>query len=156
MKRLQPTLAHEWHVAVNRRVDESRKAGEEWDNISFMYEAKTMADEVPRKVMLFGLERTKALPQTHQRCSMQAPVPVADNHLACCLGVETRKCEHLAALDRIERCTPEEADTAKAWTCAAHIVRKGGDVMGEGYLTTVDDRMFWDNVHASLAQEGEA
>jgi hypothetical protein len=25
--------------------------------------------------------------------------------------------------------------------------------MNEGFLLRVDDRMFWDNVHASLAQE---
>jgi hypothetical protein len=36
----------------------------------------------------------------------------------------------------------------------AHIVSTGGDTMNEGFLLRVDDRMFWDNVHASLAQEG--
>ena len=37
-----------------------------------MYDAKTMADEVPRMVMLFQAERDlKSLPQTHQQCSMQ-------------------------------------------------------------------------------------
>ena len=154
MERLQYPLNHEWHAAVNRHSDERRAAGNEWRKTRFMYDATTMADEVPRMVMLFKQERENALPQKHQQCSMQAPVPVKDNHLTCCKGVNTRECPHLLALDKIERCTPADVDTAKAWTCAAHIVSTGGDMMGEGYLLCVDDRMFWDNVHASLEQEG--
>lgn len=154
MERLQYPLSHEWHVAVNRHSDEWRKADNEWGEMRFMYEAKSMADEVPRMVMLFRQERENALPQTHQQCSMQAPVPVTDNHLTCCKGVKTRECPHLLALEKITRCTPADVDTAKAWTCAAHIVGTGGDIMGEGFLLRVNDRMFWDNVHASLAQEG--
>lgn len=153
MERTKYPLNHEWHVAVNRHGDDRRKEGKEWSAMRFMYEAKTMADEVPRMVMLFRQERENALPQTHQQCSMQAPVPVKDNHLMCCQGVKTRECPHLLALEKIERCTPEDVDTAKAWTCATHIVSEGGDHTGEGYLLRVDDRMFWDNVHASLAQE---
>lgn len=154
MERLQYTLSHEWHVAVNRHSDEWRNDDKKWGEMRFMYEAKSMADEVPRMVMLFRQERENALPQTHQQCSMQAPAPVKDNHLTCCKGVKTRECPHLLALEKIERCTPADVDTAKAWTCAAHIASGGGDMMGEGYLLSVDDRMFWDNVHASLAQEG--
>jgi hypothetical protein len=154
MERTKYPLNHEWHVAVNRHSDEWSKADKEWDEMRFMYEAKTMADEVPRMVMLFRQERENALPQTHQQCSMQAPGPVKDNHLTCCKGVKTRKCPHLLALEKIARCTPDDVDTAKAWTCAAHIVSTGGDMMNEGFLLRVDDRMFWDNVHASLAQEG--
>jgi hypothetical protein len=154
MERLKYPLSHEWHVAVNRCSDEWRKAGKEWVEMRFMYEAKKMADEVPRMVMLFRQEREGALPQTHQQCSMQAPVPVDDNRLTCCKGVKTRECPHLLALEKIERCTPAEVDAAKAWTCAAHIVSDGGDMMGEGYLLRVNDRMFWDNVYSNLAQEG--
>lgn len=153
MERLKHPLSHEWHVAVNRHGEEWRKAEKEWSEMRFMYDAKAMADEVPRMVMLFRQERENGLPQTHQQCSMQAPVPVKDNHLTCCKGVKTRECPHLLALEKIERCTPGDVDTAKAWTCAAHIVSTGGDVMNEGFLLRVDDRMFWDNVHASLAQE---
>ena len=152
MERLQYPLNHEWHVAVNRHSNEWRKAGKEWGEMRFMYEAKSMADEVPRMVMLFRQERESALPQTHQQCSMQAPVPVKDNHLSCCKGVKTRECPHLLALEKIERCTPADVDTAKAWTCAAHIASTGGDIMNEGFLLRVDDRMFWDNVHANLMQ----
>ena len=43
-----------------------------------------------------------------QQCSQQAPVPVKDNHLTCCKGVNTRECPHLLALERIERCTPAD------------------------------------------------
>lgn len=156
MERTKYPLSHEWHVAVNRHADECHKAGKEWGETRFMYEAKSMADEVPRMVMLFKAEREQALPQTHQQCSMQAPVPVKDNHLSCCLGVKARECPHLLALEKIDRCTPEDVDAAKAWTCAAHIVSQGGDHMNEGYMLRVDDRMFWDNVHASLIGEHDA
>lgn len=149
--RLHYPLNHEWHVAINKHSDEWRKTGNEWETMRFMYEAKAMADEVPRMAMLFKAEREKALPQTHQQCSMQAPVPVKNNNLSCCLGVKASECPHLVALEKIARCTPEEVDMAKAWTCAAHIVSKGGDRMNEGYMLRVDDRMYWDNVYSNLA-----
>lgn len=152
MEWLQYPLNHEWHVAVNKHSDEWRKAGNGWGEVRFMYDAKKMADEVPRMVMLFRREREGALPQTHQQCSRQAPVPVKDNHLTCCKGVNTRECPHLLALEKIARCDPADVDAAKAWTCAAHIVSTGGDIMNEGFLLRVDDRMFWDNVYDSLAQ----
>ena len=152
MDRIPYPLNHEWHVAVNRHSDEWRKAGKEWSAMRFMYNAKAMADEVPRMVMLFRQERENALPQTYQQCSQQAPVPVNDNHLSCCLGVKARECPHLLALEKIEHCTPDDVSSAKAWTCAAHIVSQGGDTMNEGFMLRVDDRMFWDNVHANLAQ----
>lgn len=155
MNRLQYPLNHEWHVAVNRHANEQRKAGKEWSELRFVYEAKKMADEVPRMVRLFKAEREKSLPQTHQQCSMQQPVPVENNHLTCCLGVKTLGCQHLHALEKIERCTPDDIDQAKAWTCAAHIVSQGGDTLGEGYLLRVDDRMYWDNVYTNLAADDD-
>ena len=109
-----------------------------------MYEAKTMADEVPRLVLLFKREREGRNPSVHQQCSRSQPVPVVDNHLSCCLGVKCRECPELLAIEKMEKSTPEEIDTAKAWTCAAHIVSEGGDPAGERYLMTVDDRMFWE------------
>ena len=51
---------------------------------------------------------------------------------------------------------PGEIDAAKAWTCAAHIVSSGGDPLKEGYLLTVDDRMFWDNVYTNMSAQGDA
>ena len=148
MERLKHTFNHEWHVAINMHSDEQHKAGKEWPH--FMYEAKSAADEVPRMAMLFKMEREGALPKTHQQCSQQNPVPVTDNHLTCCLGIKTRECPHLLALEKIRRCKPEDIDTSKAWTCAAHILENGGDTNNTGYLLSVGDRMFWNNVHASL------
>lgn len=149
MERLKYPLSHEWHVAINRHSDEQRQADKEWP--SFMYEAKSVADEVPRMVMLFKQEREDLLPKMHQQCSIQKAVPVPDNHLKCCLGVKTRECPHLIALNNINRCSPEEIDSAKAWTCATHILSNGGDAMKTGYLISVDDQMYWDVVHASFA-----
>lgn len=155
MQRTKYPLSHEWHVAVNRHSDEQRKAGKEWGEARFMYEAMHLADEVPRMVMLFKQEREGTLPKMHKQCSMQDAVPVKDNHLSCCLGMKARECPHLLALEKIERCDPDDVDTAKAWTCAAHIVSQGGDHANEGYMLRVDDRMYWDNVYASLSQSDE-
>lgn len=150
MERLKYPLNHEWHVSINRYSDKIRK--EKKEHPSFMYNAKIMADEVPRMIMLFKLEREDTLPKTRKQCSHQEAVPVKDNHLTCCLGIKCKECQELLALESIERCTPKDIDTAKAWTCAAHIASRGGDFMGEGYLITVDDRIYWDKVHRNLAQ----
>lgn len=152
MERTKYPLSHEWHVAINRHSDQQRKDGKPWDEMRFMYEAKSAADEVPRMVMLFKQERENGLPKTLKQCSMSPAVPVKDNHLSCCLGVKTKECPHLLALANIERVTPDDIDVAKAWTCATHIIGKGGDLNNEGFLLRVDDRMYWDNAHSSLAQ----
>lgn len=144
--RLHYPLNHEWHAAINRH---SQEVG--FGSMRFMYEAKKAADEVPRMALLFKRERENTLPQTHQQCSRQAPEPIKGNHLSCCLGVKAKECPHLLALEKIERCNPEDMDTAKAWTCAAHIIGEGGDRMNEGYMLRVDDRMYWDNVYSNLA-----
>jgi len=143
---------HRWHVALNYPQGKDGPLG----SPSWMYEAKTLADEVGRLVTILGMERRGELPQHHHQCSRDATgEPVPDNHLTCCLGVECRKCEYLAVIERGEL-TPEEKDVAKAWTCATHIVASGG-VEGtkfdtsEGFLLTTDDRMYWDNVYESLA-----
>lgn len=147
MKDINYPLSYEWHVAINVHV----QGVSEYKTNRFMYEAKKMASEVPRMALLFKNEREGNLPKTHQQCSRQAPVPVQENHLSCCLGVKTATCQHLQALEKIQRCAPEEIDTAKAWTCAAHIIEQGGDVQNEGYILSVDDRMFWDNVYTNMA-----
>ena len=82
---------------------------------------------------------------------MSPTVPVPENRLSCCLGVECRKCPELLALEKASL-TPEQIDVAKAWTCVGHIASQGGDPMKKGYLLTVGDRMFWDNVYESLSQ----
>jgi hypothetical protein len=149
MERLGHKISHEWHVAINKVA----KVGDpNWPH--FMYEAKTLADEVPRLAVLFKMEREKKLPQIHKQCSMSAPEPIKENHLSCCLGKKCAECPYLLALDAA-KLEPEQIDTAKAWTCASHILSKGGDTAGEGYLMTVDDRMYWDNVYPNLAAGDE-
>ena len=151
MKRLKYPLNHEWHVSINKHVNspEMHKGNE------FMYEAKNMADEVPRMIMLFKDERLGKLAKKHKQCSKQEPEEIKENHLSCCKGVKCSECPQLLALESIERVEPEDIDTAKAWTCAAHIVSTGGDMAKEGYLMTVSDKMYWANVYESLAQSHE-
>ncbi|KAA3644532.1 MAG: hypothetical protein DWQ07_14020 [Chloroflexi bacterium] len=152
MNRLDHNLSHAWHVALNQYSNENRSL-EESESLNWMYEAKSLADEVPRLAILFKLERTGQLPAVHQQCSHAQPEEVKDNHLLCCLGVECRKCPHLLALEQAE-VEPEQMDVIKAWTCAGHIVGeaiKGHIDTSEGFLMTVDDRMYWDRVYTSMA-----
>ena len=60
MERTKYPLNHEWHVAVNRHSEEWRQGRQRVGAMRFMYEAKKMADEVPRMVMLFKAEREDA------------------------------------------------------------------------------------------------
>ncbi len=142
------SLDHNWHVVINKHID-----GKSFAERRFMYEGKTMASEVPRMIRLFAKERLGQLRTTHQQCSHSPVVPVPKNELTCCLGVKCRECPEWLALEQITGASPDEIDTAKAWTCAAHIVSKGGDIQNEGYILTTDDRMFWDNVYQSLARD---
>lgn len=148
MERLNHDVSHRWHVAINRFHD-NKIGTPQWRR--WLYDAKTLADEVPRLVRLFKREREGNNPAMHQHCSLSQPEPVTDNHLTCCLGVECRACPELLALEQIDHGTPEEIDTARAWTCAAHIMSEGGDRLGEGFLLTVDDRMFWDRTYRNMA-----
>lgn len=148
--RLDHRFSHEWHVAINRFHD--GKHGD--DRRSFMYEAKAAADEVPRLTMLFQAERLGKLPLVHQQCSCCPPQPIPTNHLTCCLGTRCSECPMLKALDAAEL-SADQIDIAKAWTCVTHIIGEGGDMAGEGYILTVDDRMYWDNVYQSLAASDE-
>jgi hypothetical protein len=149
MERLDSRMSHEWHVAINK-FNEGKHATGDWCH--WMYEAKTLADEVPRLMLLFSMEREGKLPKVHVQCKHCAPdhEHIEDNHLTCCLGVECRACPHLLAIDSA-KLSDEQKDQAKAWTCATHIVSEGGDQAGEGYLMTKDDRMYWDRVYQNLA-----
>lgn len=151
-KRPDRDFTHRWHVAINQFMfhGPDPKWTRDFSQHRWMYDAKTAVDEVPRLRMLFEMERTGKLRQVHQQCSHSAPEPIPENVLTCCLGVKCRECPALQGLDKMEG-APEEIDTAKAWTCVAHILSKGGDVAGEGYILTTDDRMYWDRLHASLA-----
>lgn len=168
----QGGLDHAWHVELNQYgaphgfiPDDANGFDPAHDGKSFMYEAKSVAAELPRLALLFGMERRGELAQRHHQCSRDDHgEAVTDNHLTCCLGVECRKCPHLAAIDRVttgrdysvrpsvEAPIPDEQrDVLKAWTCATHILMRGGDTAREGYILTTDDRMYWQNVYASLA-----
>ena len=151
MDRIAYPLSHEWHVAINRYINNTN-----WPANRFMYDAEKMADEIPRMAILFKLDRENALPTTHQQCSHSPVVTLPKNELACCMGVKCRQCPMLLALDKIERVTPADIDTAKAWTCAAHIVSMGGDHANEGFILTTGDRVFWDHVYESLSQSEQS
>lgn len=146
MKALEYPATHEWHVSINKHSDAVERK-----EMRFMYEAKTMALEVPRMMKLFKMEREGTLPGAHRQCSHSPVEKIENNHLTCCRGVKCSECPHLIALDSTSRSTPDEIDEMKAWTCATHIVSDGGDMMNEGYLFTVSDRMFWDRLHENLA-----
>ena len=149
MKRPDRSMMHEWHVQINKHMETA-----DFTQDRFMYEAKTASDEIPRLTHLFGLERRGKLPQVHRQCSHSQPEPIKDNHLSCCLGTRCSECPMLISIENMNR-PDEEKDFAKAMTCVTHIINKDGDMSGEGYLVTVDDRMYWDRVHKSLASGGE-
>jgi hypothetical protein len=151
MNRLPHDVDHKWHVALNKANFEGEKA----DFRSWMYEAKHVADEVPRMTYWFKLERAGQMPALHRQCSHSHVEPIPDNHLTCCIGVECRKCEHLAAVEKADL-PPEQIDEIKAWTCAAHILTEVGAHpnrydTSEGYVKTVGDTMYWERVYNSLA-----
>lgn len=146
-------FTHRWHVAINQFMFHSGdpKWTRDFSKHRWMYEAKAAADEVPRLTMLFERERTGKLAQVHRQCSHSEPEPIPANVLTCCLGVKCAECPQLQGVAKMEG-TPEEINTAKAWTCVAHILSEGGDQAGEGYILTTDDRMYWNNVYSNLAQ----
>lgn len=170
--RLPREVDHAWHVEINQYEvpfghDRPTRHGDPArDGKGFMYDAKHTADEVPRLALLFGMERQGKLQKIHRQCSRDREgQEVVDNHLTCCLGVECRACPHLAVIDKVQTrrnysvqpsmevsITDEERDVMKAWTCATHILMRGGDKANEGYILTTDDRMYWNNVYASLAE----
>lgn len=148
---------HAWHVAINHRMDEG--TGDErmkvFQEARFMYDAKSAAAALPSMAYQFKKERMGELRKVYQKCSCCTDAQhVVDNHLTCCLGVECRKCPHLLALNSA-KLEPEQIDWIKAWTCAAHIVSKGGDVNGEGFILATDDRMFWDSVYKNRSSAYE-
>jgi len=138
---------HAWHVAINRFNDGKAGSG---DWCHWMYSAKDAWQEAPRLQLLFKREREGKLPAIHQQCSLSQPETVPNNHLSCCLGKKCTECPHLKAIEASDL-TPEQQDEAKAWTCVGHILSEGGDTANEGFVLTVDDRMFWDRTHANLA-----
>lgn len=142
---------HEWHVAINR-FNTNLGPG---NHVGFLYQAKTLSDELPRMINLFERERN-GMPDTWQYCSQSPVEPLEDNHLKCWLGKECRNCEYLAAIDGAD--IPDEAkDEAKAWTCATHILLAAtdGDYI-EQYLYDKSDVEFNNRMVESLMQTEDA
>lgn len=149
MERLPHDMQHKWHTALNA-ANTNKSNFRYW-----MYEAKRVADEVPRMIYWFKQERAGTMSQFHRQCSHSSVEPIPDNHLTCCLGVACRDCEHLKVVEQADL-PPEQIDEIKAWTCAAHILTEVGAHprqydTSEGYIKTVGDRMFWERVYNSLA-----
>jgi hypothetical protein len=149
MNRLNNKMSHEWHVAINQFNTEKTEPWVHW-----MYEAKNLADEVPRMILLFERERTDKLEKLHQQCSHQEPVKLKENFLSCCLGKRCSECPYLKAIE-LAKLSPEEIDQAKAWTCATHILTESGAQefldTSEGYILTEGDKLYWKNVYDSMA-----
>lgn len=153
MDRPDHRFLHEWHVQINRHQDKLHDAGK--DRLPWMYDAKDLADEVPRMARLFKMERESSLPAMHRQCSFSESEHIPDNHLTCCLGVKCAECPILETIGEAEA-NPEDIDLMKAWTCGTHIIATPGFVdSSEGMILTVDDRMYWDRVYASLAMADE-
>lgn len=116
------------------------------------------------------------LPILHQQCSRQAPVPIKENALRCCLeAMDVTKCPILLSLKAVydtekariypfneELANPELQQSDEqlyrlmANTCAWHIFTEASKSNRfidhtEGFLTDEGDRMFWGNVYDSLA-----
>lgn len=143
---------HSWHVAINGYHYPKDGGPAIGERSRWMYDAKDAAQEVKRLPLLFQMEREGTLPKLHRQCSHAEPEPVAKNELTCCLGVKCASCPQLLALNAMQAATPEDIDQAKAWTCVSHILSQGGDMAAEGFILTTDDRMYWNNLYANLAQ----
>jgi hypothetical protein len=147
MDRLDDQLSNKWHVALNRF--NTARTFQMW-----MYDAKHMADEIPRIAMRFMQERTGQLPKIHRQCSHSESQPIQDNHLTCCLGNVCRECPFLLALEQAD-VTPEQLDLMKAWTCASHIIQEKAKHMiddSEGFILDEGDKMFWQQFITSMSQ----
>jgi len=147
-------MLHKWHVAINNFTFEGMNMSSQHP---WMYDAKNLINEIPRIAYWFGQERKGELPKIHRQCSHSESEPIIDNHLSCCLGMKCKECPFLLALEKAD-VTPEQLDEMKAWTCAAHILNEKGKRLvddTEGYILTVDDKMYWEQVYESLSQAGE-
>lgn len=150
---------HQWHVACNAESDrlaaEAPKNGQSRPWAKMMHTARKISDEVPRMVLLFQYERERGLPNSYKMCGHdpRPATPLPDNHLACALGQQCRKCPHLAAIDR-SAMTPEAKDEAKAWTCATHfLLESDPDVFFEEIIYDKSSAAFNARLVESFAQE---
>ena len=70
--------------------------------------------------------------------------------------MKCKECPFLLAIEGTN-VSREMVDEIKAWTCATHILtEKAKKPMSfddsEGFIVTVDDKMYWQNVYESLSQ----
>lgn len=146
-----------WHSAISRFSDSDFYAkptdGSNRDWPRMMYEAKKLADEVPRMILKFEQER-RGMPSAFKMCGHD-PRPatqLVDNHLKCVLGKECRKCPYLLAIEASAEMTDEAKDEAKAWTCATHILRETPkDAYLEEFIFDKGDIAAHQQMGASLA-----
>jgi hypothetical protein len=107
-----------WHQGINRYADQQRKAGVDYDDYHWLYDAKHGAHEAYRLIYLWEADRK------------------TDTGLVCALGIRCRDCGILKAIETAmvtERDNPRwprdledaDIDAAKAWTCIAHILHSG-------------------------------
>jgi hypothetical protein len=171
---------HAFHLWINRRQDDRRKAGEPFEHD--LYEWKSMLQEVERLPSWLRRARTNALPTAHQQCSRQAPEGIADNRLICALGMDVTLCPILASLyvtfdqerEHRERLTAtwrergddearlarhalsaDDADEVAAKVCTWHIfmskLQRPGLDTSEGYVQDESDRRFWKRTYENMS-----
>lgn len=144
---------HRWHVAINKFHD-GKAVSEDWQH--WMYEAKDMFGEIPRLTRLFKKERLGELSKVFKYCSFSPEEKLTENFLSCCMGQRCSECPYLQAIEAGDL-SPEEKDTAKAYTCVAHILSQPHMSIdtSEGYLLTEDDKLFWQRTYALMSEPAE-
>ncbi len=166
---------HIYHVWINRRQEERRAAGEEWEGS--LYEFKDLLHFINYGHTLLEKAFTDKLPTIHQQCSHSSPEKIEGNRLVCCLGQEVTTCPILLSLkgtveEERGRIAPwngeahyANVDDAQLYrlmgnTCAWHIYHEATGIQdghrfkvdtSEGYLLDKSDRIFWDRVYISMS-----
>ena len=147
---------HEMHVNINRRQDALREKGEKWEH--WIYEAKTLPNEIARLTRLFQLDRKGELPKLYKHCSLSPVEALPENSLMCCLGTEPKTCEILTqAFAGMDQFPAEMIDSAKAHVCVTHILTESATRLidtSEGYVTDSTHREFWRRTYESMAAPG--
>jgi hypothetical protein len=162
------SVEHVWHVWINRRQDQRRATGEQWE--SDLYAWKDALRELERIPLWLKRVRENTLPTLHKQCSQQDPEPIAENRLICALGTNVAECpilkslyetvaEH-SAIKHYSDVTVEDADALGGKVCAWHIFRTVFGITGdrasyidtsEGYVQDESDRMYWRRVYDNLS-----
>lgn len=139
-----------WHQELN-------KAANHDDKYRFIYDAIATAGQIDGISKGFEDEYTDSLRTTHKQCSLSPTEKLDSNFLICCYGTKTKECEFLTFIDDIpeEDMTIDHKARAKAFTCCCCIVKRGGDPANTGFILDQSDIKYWNNVHESLAFQGE-